>query len=273
MEAAPETRFEAMTTGMLLDRAFRLYCQNFALMMGITAGAYIPYYALTLVIEYFLKSGVSGRQTLLVLLYHLITLLLWATIALPIATGASTYAISERYLGKQVTTADALIIGIKRLITMSIAQLTASIRVFIGILLLIVPGILWSLSYALVVPVVLVEGSKALPSLRRSWDLVSGYRSKVFAVLIVVYILQGVMTFGLSGFATFVLSGNPGAGTVLPSALTSLGAIFITPYSIIAVILLYYDLRIRKEGFDLEMLSQSINANTDSMPTTQAANP
>ena len=61
------------------------------------------------------------------------------------------------------------------------------------------------------------------------------------------------------------MAGDPAAGTVLPSALTSLGAIFITPYSIIAVILLYYDLRIRKEGFDLEMLSQSINANAEAM--------
>ncbi|HKY08117.1 MAG TPA: hypothetical protein VJQ55_07750 [Candidatus Binatia bacterium] len=42
MDATPGLRFEAMTTGVLLDRAFRLYTANFALMLGITAVAYVP---------------------------------------------------------------------------------------------------------------------------------------------------------------------------------------------------------------------------------------
>ena len=45
MDSTNTPRFEAMTTGVLLDRAFRLYGGNFSLMLGITAAAYVPYYA------------------------------------------------------------------------------------------------------------------------------------------------------------------------------------------------------------------------------------
>jgi hypothetical protein len=38
----------------------------------------------------------------------------------------------------------------------------------------------------------------------------------------------------------------------------NLVSLLLTPISAIAVTLLYYDFRIRKEGFDLEILSQSI---------------
>jgi hypothetical protein len=38
----------------------------------------------------------------------------------------------------------------------------------------------------------------------------------------------------------------------------------LTPLAIIADILLYYDFRIRKEGFDLEMLNSSLAASAQS---------
>jgi hypothetical protein len=40
----------------------------------------------------------------------------------------------------------------------------------------------------------------------------------------------------------------------------TLGQILAIPISTAASILLYYDLRIRKEGFDLQMLAQSMTA-------------
>jgi hypothetical protein len=45
---------------------------------------------------------------------------------------------------------------------------------------------------------------------------------------------------------------------VISQVLNGLVSILMTPMSAIAVTLLYYDFRIRKEGFDLEMLSRSI---------------
>jgi hypothetical protein len=56
-----------------------------------------------------------------------------------------------------------------------------------------------------------------------------------------------------------------GNGAYISSILDGVVSILLSPVSAIAVTLLYYDFRIRKEGFDLEMLSQSIGG-----PATEA---
>ena len=259
MDAASSPRFEPMTTGALLDRAFRLYTGNFALMLGIAATAYVPFYLIMLAIQSRFGANFPSRDaTLSTLLFQLVFMILWASIAFPIASGATTYAISERYLGNDVTIGAALRRGLSHFWPLSIAQITATIRVVFGFFLLVIPGILWMLSYSLVVPVILVEGQKALPSLRRSSDLIKGFRGKAFCILLVVNLLQVVLAGGVGVIAGMLFNTETGAGSMLSSALNNLLSIFLTPLGIVAAILLYYDMRIRKEGFDLEMLSRAI---------------
>jgi hypothetical protein len=258
-----------MTTGVLLDRAFRLYTGNFALMLGIAAAAYVPFYLIMLVIESsiggHMPSQVGGLWTLI---FQLVFMILWASIAFPIATGATTFAISERYLGNDVTIGDALRRGLSHFWPLSIAQITATIRVVFGFFLLIIPGILWMLSYSLIVPVILIEGAKAMPSLRRSRELIKGYRGKAFSIVLVVNLLQLVLIGGVNLIAGVFFSAETDSGSILSSALNNLLSIFLTPLGIIATILLYYDMRIRKEGFDLEILSRALA--TDAQPLVAA---
>jgi hypothetical protein len=266
MDSANMPRFEAMTTGVLLDRAFRLYTSNFSLMLGITAAAYVPFYLIMVIIES--RVGVNVQTPsggLSTLLFQIVFMILWASIAFPIASGAATYAISERYLGNDVTIGEALRLALSRFWTLSVAQITATIRVMFGLLLLIVPGILWLLSYTLVVPVILVENQKATASLRRSRDLVKGHRGKVFCVMFVINLLQGIPILGVNMISGMLFNIDSGSGAVLNSAIINLVSIFLTPLGIVATILLYYDMRIRKEGFDLEMLSRAITDNTESL--------
>lgn len=267
MDTTDTPRFEAMTTGALLDRAFRLYTKNFSLMLGITAAAYVPFYLIMLVIE----ASLGGRLQfpsggLSMLLFQIVFMILWASIAFPVASGAATYAISERYLGNDVTIVDALRRGLNHFWTLSLAQITATIRVLGGFILLIIPGILWMLSYSLIVPAILVEGQKAMPGLRRSRELVKGYRGKVFLVMIVINLLQAVLAGGVGVISSLLLTGEASGMAVLNSALGNLLSIFLTPLGIIAAILLYYDMRIRKEGFDLEMLSLAVSAKPPGAP-------
>jgi hypothetical protein len=269
LDTADTPRFEAMTTGMLLDRAFRLYTNNFSLMLGIAAAAYVPFYLIMLVIE----ASLSGRLQsptggLSMLLFQVVFMILWASIAFPVASGAATFAISERYLGNEVGIVDALQRGLSHFWTLSLAQITATIRVLFGFILLIIPGILWMLSYSLVVPAILVEGHKAMPGLRRSRDLVKGYRGKIFLVMIVINLLQAVLAGGVGVVSSFLLTSDAGATAVLSSALGNLLSILLTPLGIIAAILLYYDMRIRKEGFDLEMLSLAVSPQSPAAATT-----
>jgi uncharacterized membrane protein len=272
MDATSSPRFEPMTTGVLLDRAFRLYTGNFALMLGIAAAAYVPFYLIMLAIESSLGGNLPAQDGgLTALLFQVVFMILWASIAFPMASGATTYAISERYLGNDVTIGDALRRGLSHFWPLSIAQISATLRVLFGFLLLIIPGILWMLSYSLIVPVILIEGQKAAASLRRSRDLIKGYRGKAFCILLVVNLLQVVLAGGVGLISAMLFSSQGGSGAILSSALNNLLSIFLTPLGIIAAILLYYDMRIRKEGFDLEMLSRAIA--TEPQPLAVAATP
>ena len=273
MESTAMPRFEAMTTGALLDRAFRLYANNFALLLGITAVAYVPLYALMLLIQSSLTGGVSATASLAALVVQVVFIILWASIALPISTGAATFAISERYLGNPVDSADALKRALNNLWTMSIAQLSAGVRIMIGFILLIVPGILWSLSYALIIPAIMVEGLKAGPSLKRSTELAKGHRGKVFAIMVVINLLVVLLSSGVGTIAKLVLNVESTGGAIFGNAIDSLMTILLTPLGIVANILLYYDLRIRKEGFDLEMLSLSFGTAADPGAPALAPNP
>jgi hypothetical protein len=272
MDAANTPRFEPMTTGALLDRAFRLYTGNFSLMLGITAGAYVPFYLIMLVLETSVGGNLQSRAGgLSTLLFQLLFMIFWASVAFPIASGATTYAISERYLGNEVTIGGALRRGLRHFLPLSIAQITATIRVLIGLFLLIVPGILWMLSYSLIVPAILIEGQRAIASLRRSSELVRGYRGKVFWVLLIVNLLQAVLAVGVGMISNLLFGAASASGEILDSALGNLLSIFLTPLGIIAAILLYYDMRIRKEGFDLEMLSRALTQDAQSMAAAPSA--
>ncbi len=273
MDSASTPRFEAMTTGALLDRAVRLYANNFALLLGITAVAYVPFYLVMLVFQSSMSFNLNDDAPWAAILYFIVFMVLWTSIAFPIAGGAATYAISERYLGNHVAIHAALRRGLANFWSVSMAQITVSIRVVIGLILFIVPGVLWLLSYSLVVPTILVEGQKATPSLRRSRELMKGQRGKAFVIMVVLILLEAITGAGMSSVSKVVFSTESTSGAVLHSAINSLMSIFLAPLGIVATILLYYDMRIRKEGFDLDMLSRAMADNGQSVtaaPTLSA---
>ncbi len=99
----------------------------------------------------------------------------------------------------------------------------------------------------------------------RSWGLVKGNRGKVFLVFLVIVVIQILVQAGVGLVATLELWPWQRNRFHYFDSSTDIVSILLSPVSAIAVTLLYYDFRIRKEGFDLEMLSQSIGG-----PATEA---
>jgi hypothetical protein len=271
-----------MTVGMVLDRSFRLYTQNFPLMFGITAALNLPI-LLVSVLPPILVSQ-AARNTAVPLLTGLasaIILLLTTLIVYPLVTGAITKAVSDTYLGKPVTTGGALREAWGCVGTLLLTQWVAGIIVFLGLLLLVVPGILWMLSYALIAPVVIIEASdlrrprihtltsdaRTGPVItdrtdirRRSWDLVKGNRGKVFMVFAIMFVLNILLSSGGAWAASLVFDAASTFGGTIQAVIRNVVSMFVSPLQTIAITLLYYDLRIRKEGFDLEMLSHAMGS-------------
>ena len=111
----------------------------------------------------------------------------------------------------------------------------------------------------LVTPAVLIAGgSGPLASLRRSWRLSRGHIRRAMGYVVLLYVIMTlVISFpaALLQQIIFLLrpSGALGLAIGISTVISSLLSIIGTPFYIGAVVLLYYDLRIRGESYDLEM--------------------
>ncbi|MDQ1295385.1 MAG: hypothetical protein QG608_3270 [Actinomycetota bacterium] len=130
-----------------------------------------------------------------------------------------------------------------------------------GIFLMALVFTRWSMA----APVLLLERRRALDSLRRSWNLVKGSTWRVFGILALAQIIVGIGSallgapFMLGAEAIRTMSENLDYSTALQSVLVSsigeiaAGSIFY-PFSAAVTALLYTDLRMRKEGLDVELI-------------------
>ena len=131
-------------------------------------------------------------------------------------------------------------------------------QVLIGIASLALPLFVVS-GVAVATPIVVLEdGRNATAAIGRSWFLTKGYRLRVTGLLFVCLILILIPYAGLlTGGAA--LASNTGTPLTIWIAAVALAArLLLTPLLYCLITLLYYDLRVRKEGFDLEMLAASL---------------
>lgn len=174
---------------------------------------------------------------------------------------ALTKSISEHYLGNDISVGDAYKSVTPKIWTLLGAGILVSLVVFGGMLLLIVPGIIFSLWFALTTPAIIAEDAKAKEGMGRSRELARGNLGKIFSVLFLTSIIAGIIGMIISvPFSIFSNIMGPGVFSTTIGQIGSItGNILAAPISAAAAILLYYDLRIRKEGFDLEMLANEIS--------------
>ncbi|MBD3293666.1 MAG: hypothetical protein GF393_12135 [Armatimonadia bacterium] len=120
---------------------------------------------------------------------------------------------------------------------------------------------------------VVLEDQGVLESFQRSWRLTDGHFIRVAVTFIIVAGMTVVFTYILSvpievgGAALQFVS--MAAGQALSAAGQIVAQIIVQPVLIVATVLLYYDLRIRKEGFDLVMMAETIGEPDLALRTPQ----
>jgi len=142
-------------------------------------------------------------------------------------------------------------------------SLSVGLVAFVGFLLLVVPGVIAVCGLAVSVPALVVESTSPTDAMGRSWDLTRGYRLRMFGLFVLIFLLiliPYVAIMGAVGVAAAVLgaTGAKGLTTVLILLGTVIAAIvqlLLSPLYQAALVIAYYDLRVRKEGFDLELLA------------------
>lgn len=264
-----------MGVGDLLDETFRLYRSNFALFAGIVAVVAVPE---TLINMLFAAANSSNSSAVVTrnangteqfdsgALFQLFALsgldLLIIFLLSQLSTAALARAISDRYLGRVVSVWTAYVgIGVGTFVTLILTIMLQGFVLFLAFVALIIPGIFLWIRFAFISEVIVLERTGVWASLSRSWNLVRGSWWRVFGIILLVTIFVLVLT-GIvsSALAAVLFLGHSGGTTytLLSQAVNGLVSIFVQPIQLGVSVLLYYDLRIRKEGFDLELMAQDL---------------
>jgi hypothetical protein len=134
----------------------------------------------------------------------------------------------------------------------------------LGVFALLLVAVLYLYARLLVTTqAIVLEDQGPLAGIARSWQLVGGsfWRTLAIAVLmyILAYLIAGIPSM-ITSFALTFLSGNAldtlVRNQIIVAVVAQVGQILVLPLQLIIFTLLYYDLRIRKEGYDLELMAQ-----------------
>lgn len=180
--------------------------------------------------------------------------------ATQLATAASLKIVSDSYLGKETTWYESLTFAFKRLKSVAWVGALIFLLMAAGLPFCAVPTVYMWVAFSVAIPVVLLEGIPGTRALHRSKRLVEGRWWSVAGILAVALILTFVVGAVVGGiFSAIAVGAGSETVAVLVDAFSSiLVSSVVTPFTAAVVTIVYFDLRVRKEGFDLELLAQSV---------------
>lgn len=128
-----------------------------------------------------------------------------------------------------------------RLSAIAVAGILAGLGIFLGLILLIVPGLVLLTWWILIVPAIVIEGRSSGEAFGRSRELVRGYGWSVFGVIVLTILVIIAFSIVLSIVA------SPFAQWVEELITGIIGGTLTTPFVVVAWTLLYFRLRDAKE--------------------------
>ena len=272
----PALDLRPLSLGELLDRTFFLYRRHFLLFIGIAA---VPYLVILVpVLAGLILYGLPAHSgppsfvpaAAVVGIVLIILVAIAGFVAFLYSAGASVFAVSEIYAGRHASIRGSFrLVRGKGWILLGIMFLSGLI-VMAGFIALIVPGIYLLCRIPLATAAAMIEDTGSSKAIDRSFFLTKGFAGRSALIYLLAASLQyGV---GLMFQLPFLVLTAAAAKqshlvilwTVLGQVGGFLGGLLVTPVHTIGFALFYYDLRVRKEAFDLQMMMQAIGA--DPMP-------
>lgn len=258
--------------GDILTTAFELYRANAAKLITIVAIVVVP---LTFLIALFtsilsnnVEKAVNGvtvdpntgqitvsttastsfaNSILLLLLTYLLSYLIQYLL-----TGALTRGAAGALLGRPVDVQASYSYAFSRLLPLVGLAILVGLVVAGGLILLIIPGIIFAVFLSMAVPAFIVERLGVTASMSRSWNLVKGVWWHTLGVIFVAGIIASIV----SGILR-AIGGDSFFGTWIMSAI---GQIITAPFVALVGVVLYVDLRSRHEGLTADQLGTQLDA-------------
>ncbi len=243
--AAPLPPLRPLTLGEILDVSFGLYRSMFLTLLVVAVAVHLA----PVLLGTYLQT--SGRM----FLFDPATLGYWllAVIMNSVGVAATTSIVSEAYLGRRMSAGEGLRRALPLVWPLIVISLLSSLLVGFGFLLLFVPGLILLSGLLLASVAMVVEHPpRATAAMARSWQLTSGHKGQVFGTVVVAFLLLLVPR--IATLTLWAVAGGS-ADAALPEVISAVLEVAVYPYLYTVITLLYYDLRIKKEGFDLDLLA------------------
>jgi hypothetical protein len=246
--------------GEILSTAFQLYRRHWRTLLAIAAVVVVP---LTL-LQYLLGDWIRSRGE--VTSYQQISTATWAVGAAGLVaglagllmylvlTGAITRAVAAEVAGQDPSVEESYRFGFHRLGSVLLVSVLVGLATIAGFILFIIPGIYIGVRLAVSVEALVVEGRRGTQAMGRSWELVEGHWWHAFGALVVAGLLTGVVN-------AIITTPFNNTSWFVQAIAAAIATVITLPYGVLVGVLLYLDLRARKEQLTLDRLRADLQAS------------
>jgi hypothetical protein len=262
-----------LSLGEILDRTFTLYRRNFLLFLGINALPHLLILAMHMVQTFYVSVPATVRQPGPVTLQNgpsagfmafgfvgfILGFIIYMIVYL-FSQGGTVFAVSDLYLGRSTTIGASFNRMRGQLGSLFGVLLLNGLVVMVGTIFLIIPGIYLACRLITCVPAALLEDLGPRSSLERSFALTKDSAGRAFVIYLLYFILIYAAMFLLMFPFAFVgaMAAKDPSMLRLWMSITHVGefvaTVLVSPFLTIATAVFYYDLRVRKEAFDLQLM-------------------
>jgi serine/threonine protein kinase len=255
---AASLRAQAEGIGSLYRRAIALYSEHFPKFLKLSLIAHLPVIVVTfLMVGMTLaeatidKRGTAARVIFILILVLLVLLQVVAYfIAAASISGMTAVIVTQLTAAplRPVELRTAFAVFKRRWRPFLKTSLFTTLRILIGFVLLVIPGIVMSIRYALYAPVVLIEGLEGKAARRRARELASRSWRTVIIITVLQFLIPMIVSALVGRFSFNVnrVSAATHNAKIVRSVYQQLSAlfnIFIVPLMSIVPALLYLKMR------------------------------
>lgn len=262
----PTLASQPQSIGKILDDGFKFYLRNLLKILPLSFLAVItPVVVLVLFIGFDTYLGLSSGQLdpattdfgALMASFG-IGMVIAMILALVFYT-AMFYKLAEEAKDQTIGIGASLGLGAKAALPVLIASILYSIAVTLGFILLIIPGIILMVSLVLYMPAFTMDKAGVIGSLKKSHNLVWGNWWRTLAILSVPTIILMVILGGIGILSAVVIGFSVAQGEgdftqyqLMLEVAQYIANMLLAPLFPALMIILYNDLKLRKEGADLD---------------------
>ncbi len=256
--------------GEILDTAVALYRARFAKLTLVAATVVIPVQVVSALVllsaqpdHYNLNvTGTVSPQydsgSVAVAFAAVIVISIVSVLSTALITAVCTRIVADAYIDHESVTREAVRVVRPRVFAIAGLSILVIICEGLGFLFCIVGVLVPITVLAVALPVLILEGVGVGAAVSRSVNLTKANAGHVLGVVLTARLLVIVLNGALAVGVNYLLrSGDSTVGAVIGQSVAStIAAVLTTPFAATATVALYFDLRIRNEAFDVQLLMQ-----------------